>query len=383
MTFNLNEAVDKRVKKQTLVEEVLSDLLGLKVVKEAVKKQLSAINIKAFPELRPEDKQELEVFLKNIQGNDLKSKVTNINSFFSKFMQEGFNPEDPSLFEDKSNSQALQETISYLVFYKSLTALIAKLSPSSAGFSFEHFLSVLIGGNVLPANQGNAAKTLVDIVGSNEGDISAKLLTKDKPKITGAYSNLINDMINGKQLKYIIGLKEFEDQKAGEGKLSFGEFLITRDNFISILEVASPSALEGIRMVKEGSDPKNPIFETPQESIKRYKEATSDQEKIDLLKRMNKTNSFALTWKKIPGEIKVEYSESLDFGLDKLQAVVSNLSNVTKVTGLRIIEDAQGMLEDLNKYFAGGLQEDTLADSARTKARRIDRKTKEISTKQT
>ena len=75
------------------------------------------------------------------------------------------------------------------------------------------------------------------------------------------------------------------------------------------------------------------------------------------------------------------YPETLDFGESKLQAVVSNLSNVTKVTGLRIIEDAQGMLEDLNKYFAGGLQEDTLADSARTKARRIDRKTKEISTK--
>jgi hypothetical protein len=93
--------------------------------------------------------------------------------------------------------------------------------------------------------------------------------------------------------------------------------------------------------------------------------------------------SFALSYSKLKSsEFLKEYPETIDFGESKLEAVVSNLSNVTKVTGLRIIEDAQGMLEDLNKYFAGGLENSELADSARTKARRIDRKTKEISTKQ-
>lgn len=523
MTFNLNEAVDKRIKKQALVEEVLSDLLGLKVLKEAVKSGNAPISAGAFPEPRPEDKEQLEIFLNNIQGNNLQTKVANINSFFSKFMSKDFNAEDPTLFEDKSNSQALQETISYIVFYKTLTALIAKLDASSAGFSFESFLSVLIGGNVLPATKGNAAKTLVDVVGSNEGDISAKLLDAKSPSVTGAYSNLIGDMKAGREVKYIVGLKNFGDKEKKEGSLSFAEFILTRENFVNILAKTSPSNLMGIRIrlseklsanlaleweeveakfkrdlignlsMSDGldnnkvrirmanlianlvfrenelqffnlntfkydeerynnfinnleeilmdafdtirnnpelyNDPKyssvldfeivdedgnytknyNIIMssvknlkklidkklssaektETPntfsvEDSIEMYNKANTEEERIQLLDRMLAVGSFSMSYGQLKSiESFRPYPETLDFGESKLQAVVSNLSNVTKVTGLRIIEDAQGMLEDLNKYFAGGLQEDTLADSARTKARRIDRKTKEISTKQT
>lgn len=524
MTFNFNDAIDKRLKKQKLVEETLSELLGLKVLKEAVAKKSDPISLKTISSIRPEDKTELEIFLNNIQGNNLRTKVTNINAFFSKFMKEGFSAEDPTLFEGKTNSQALQETISYLVFYKTLTSMIDSLGPSSAGFSFESFLSVLIGGQVLPAKQGNDMGTLVDIVGTNEGDISAKFLTKGG-KIGGAYSNLLSDMVNGREVKYIVGLKDFD--QSGQGKLSFTEFFLNRENFIEVLVAASsPSDLKGIQIrlsdelptdkaleweeveakfkrdlagslsmkdglsVKDGpqgddrlrladivsnmifrekelrffnrsdfkyneenykdfldnfedyyeqsiemvkNNPKlakkygNLNFQTRDESgnysnnykiiiknikglkslisrkikgaertetsnaysiedsIELYRKANTDEERIDLIKRMLSIGQFSINYNSLvsSGEGSVSiYQETIDFGQRKLEAIVNNLSNVTKVTGLRIIEDAQGMLEDLNKYFAGGLENPTLADSARTKARRIDRKTKEISTKE-
>ena len=519
MTFNFNDAIDKRLKKQKLVEETLSELLGLKVLKEAVARKTDPISLKTISTIRPEDKTELEIFLNNIQGNNLRTKVANINAFFSKFMKEGFSAEDPTLFENKTNSQALQETISYLVFYKTLTSMIDSLDASSAGYSFESFLSVLIGGQVLPSKKGNAIKTLVDIVGTNEGDISAKFLTKGG-KISGAYSNLLSDMVNGREVKYIVGLKDI-DKESGQGKLSFTEFVLNRENFISVLASTSPpSSLKGIQIrlsdefptdkaleweeveakfkrdlagslsMKDGlqgddrlrvadlvgnmifrekelrffnrsdfkydeesyqdfldnfedyyeesvelakSDPKlskkygNLNFQTRDESgnysnnykiiiknikglkslitkkkagaekteisnaysledsIELYGKANTDEERIDLIKRMLSIGEFSINYNYLvssgKGSVSI-YEETIDFGQAKLEALVSNLSNVTKVTGLRIIEDAQGMLEDLNKYFAGGLENSELADSARTKARRIDRKTKQISTKE-
>jgi hypothetical protein len=122
-----------------------------------------------------------------------------------------------------------------------------------------------------------------------------------------------------------------------------------------------------------------------EDSIELYGKANTDEERIDLIKRMLSIGEFSINYNYLvssgKGSVSI-YEETIDFGQAKLEALVSNLSNVTKVTGLRIIEDAQGMLEDLNKYFAGGLENSELADSARTKARRIDRKTKQISTKE-
>ena len=509
MTFNFNDAIDKRLKKQKLVEETLSELLGLKVLKEAVARKTDPISLKTISTIRPEDKTELEIFLNNIQGNNLRTKVTNINAFFSRFMKEGFSAEDPTLFEGKTNSQALQETISYLVFYKTLTSMIDSLDASSAGYSFESFLSVLIGGQVLPSKKGNAIKTLVDIVGTNEGDISAKFLTKGG-KISGAYSNLLSDMVNGREVKYIVGLKDI-DKESGQGKLSFTEFILNRENFIDVLASTSPpSSLRGIQIKLSDDLPTDKAFEweeveakferdlagslsmkdglkgddrlrvadlvgnmifrekrlrffdrnnfvydeeryqdflnnfednfeesvksygnlrfqtrdesgnytnnyktiiknikglkslitkkkagaekteisnaySLEDSIELYGKANTDEKRIDLIKRMLSIGEFSINYNYLvssgKGSVSI-YEETIDFGQAKLEALVSNLSNVTKVTGLRIIEDAQGMLEDLNKYFAGGLENSELADSARTKARRIDRKTKQISTKE-
>ena len=78
MTFNFNDAIDKRLKKQRLVEETLSELLGLKVLKEAVARKTDPISLKTISTIRPEDKTELEIFLKNIQGNNLRTKVTKV-----------------------------------------------------------------------------------------------------------------------------------------------------------------------------------------------------------------------------------------------------------------------------------------------------------------
>ena len=72
----------------------------------------------------------------------------------------------------------IQEVMSYLVFLKSLTMAITNFNASAAGFNFEAFLSVLMGGSPIPAGQTGDVSTIADFVAQLGGEtvsVSLKL----------------------------------------------------------------------------------------------------------------------------------------------------------------------------------------------------------------
>jgi len=111
-------------------------------------------------------RQQLMQFLEDIQGDDLKDKIEGLAAFYDA---------DPSALLDKTKDMTAKEKISaalgYLTFFKTLTKIIAHFNASSAGFSFESFLGVLLGGKQIAAG----GDTIADLIDKNGVPISLKL----------------------------------------------------------------------------------------------------------------------------------------------------------------------------------------------------------------
>lgn len=77
-------------------------------------------------------RQLLVQFLKNVDGSDFAERIKSVSSFYTSgadmYQQSGLD-----------NGDMIAKTISYLVFYKTLTKIITNFNASSAGFSFESF----------------------------------------------------------------------------------------------------------------------------------------------------------------------------------------------------------------------------------------------------
>jgi hypothetical protein len=89
-------------------------------------------------------RNQLLQFLSNIQGTDLSDKLTSLSAFY--------NDPDSVRTEGASLGGRIASALSYLVFYKTLTKIISNFNAASAGFNFEAFLAVLLGGKQIPAN---------------------------------------------------------------------------------------------------------------------------------------------------------------------------------------------------------------------------------------
>ena len=72
-------------------------------------------------------------FLKNIEGTDLKDKLKSLSDFYAGNLK---------MPEGASQAEKISRTMSYLVFYKTLTTILTNFNPASAGFNFESFLAV-------------------------------------------------------------------------------------------------------------------------------------------------------------------------------------------------------------------------------------------------
>ena len=108
-------------------------------------------------------RQQLLQFMQNIRGNDLSEKVQSLSDFYS-------NPESLNL-SGASRGERISSVLSYLVFYKTLTKVISNFNAASAGFNFEAFLAVLLGGEQIKANMG----TIADFTTQDKTPISLKL----------------------------------------------------------------------------------------------------------------------------------------------------------------------------------------------------------------
>ena len=173
-------------------------------------------------------RQQLMQFLDDIEGDDLKDKVEGIAKFYDA---------DTSALLEKTKDMSSKEKISaalgYLTFFKTLTKIIAHFNASSAGFSFEAFLGVLLGGKQIATGEG----TIADLTAKVDGEdvpISLKLYTEGSLKVGGSFTDLVNDLRNYGQMQYVAVTKTLNDEKTS-GRLDFYRFNFTLDNVSNIL----------------------------------------------------------------------------------------------------------------------------------------------------
>jgi len=146
-----------------------------------------------------------------------------------------------------------------LVFYKTLTKVIANFNAASAGFSFEAFLAVLMEGEQIPANTG----TIADFLSRSDGTampVSLKLYQDGNLHVGGSFRDLVGDITNPKfdndLMRYIAVTKRFEGgQKEGQdvnGFLKWYRFDFTLDNIFDILSRSSKHSRLCIQLPKDG-----------------------------------------------------------------------------------------------------------------------------------
>jgi hypothetical protein len=100
----------------------------------------STVNTTDQGDIPSEARQQLQQFLKNIQGDDLQQKIKSLSDFYA-------NPASLMNRTGRNNqSQMIAETLAILTFFKTLTTIITHFNAASAGFSFESFLAVLLDG---------------------------------------------------------------------------------------------------------------------------------------------------------------------------------------------------------------------------------------------
>lgn len=176
---------------------------------------------------------QLEQYLKNIAGNTFDEKIKAINSFYSSSVEELIRT---GIIKASTRSEKIQQMISYLVFLKTLTTIITNFNASAAGFAFEAFLAVLLGGQQIPAS---GATTIADILIKEGGQTvyaSLKLYAESDLEVEGSFRALANDMGDKPFIRYITGLKGLSGKGLDlEGRISFYKFDFNIDNIYNIL----------------------------------------------------------------------------------------------------------------------------------------------------
>jgi hypothetical protein len=195
----------------------------------------------------------LEDYLENIAGATFKQKIANVSRFYS----DGASVIGET--KDQSRPARMQQAVSYLVFYKTLTKVITNFNASSAGFSFESFLSALVKGKQIPTGNKTIADYTDNLTEGTEIPVSLKLYREGGLEVGGSYTDLVNDMVNPKNpnaigggMRYVICTKNLEGKKLEQqGEITFWQFDFTLDNIIWILMNSKDKSAECIRLPQE------------------------------------------------------------------------------------------------------------------------------------
>ena len=282
-----------------LINEQQLDVKSYKLLMERAK--TDSLSISAIPEISitelgwsdmstPETAKEfsstargqLMNFLKNIQGADLAEKLDSLQQFYD--MDEGL--VSKLKLDEKAANNKISAVLSYLVFYKTLTRIISNFNASSAGFSFESFLAVLLGGKQVPTGEG----TIADLTTAGGTPISLKLYKEDTIEVGGSYRDLVRDLLKEPAMQYVVCAKSLsapEDRPMEqEGTIKFYRFNFTLQNIFNILATSSKKSRRNIilpaRYLTGDQDvaaelPTGGVYPAPQEVEKEF---------IDLAKEM-------------------------------------------------------------------------------------------------
>ena len=201
-----------------------------------------------------DSRRQIERFLSQIgvQRYDIKSKLKYLEAFFSKseaggaakqsLKAAGVNLDDPR--------QTIAKILSYLTFYKTLTMILQNFNAASAGFTFESFVAVLLGGEQVPTGQG----TIADLTAKTGRPISLKLLDEKSATVEGSLRELINDFAGlgtkpVKAMRYIVVLKDLQgDGPELEGVIKFFQFDYTIDTILHYLTQPTGEQEKNLRL---------------------------------------------------------------------------------------------------------------------------------------
>jgi|10_taG_2_1085330.scaffolds.fasta_scaffold39261_1 hypothetical protein len=199
---------------------------------------------------------QLERFLEQIgigRTKDFAGKLRALSSFYSRTttrdVARSADMEGAGI--DLSDSkQTISRILGYLVFYKTLTRILQNFNASSAGFTFESFVAVLLGGEQIPT--GN--QTIADLTSGTGEPISLKLLSDDAPVVKGSIEDLIKDLaglgsVPVEEMKYIVALKLLDGEGSDlVGEIKFFRFTFRFENLLDILSHTGGKYQENLRL---------------------------------------------------------------------------------------------------------------------------------------
>ena len=201
----------------------------------------STVNTTDQGEVPAEARQQLQQFLRNIQGNDLQEKVKTLSDFYA-------NP--ASLINTggrKNQSQIIAETLAILTFFKTLTTIITHFNAASAGFSFESFLAVLLDGKQVPTN----SQTIADLTTADGTPISLKLYKEGQLEVGGSFTDLANDIARQEKMQYVSVTKKLTGKDFDQsGTLDFYRFDFNLENTFNIIARSSLKSRNNILLPK-------------------------------------------------------------------------------------------------------------------------------------
>lgn len=182
--------------------------------------------------IKGRERQILEDYLNNIVGpggiDTLPRKLEALSDLAE-------NPERfiSTMGPDKTPGEKIRTVISFLVFYKTLTKIVANFNASSAGFSFESFLATLLNGIQIPAS---GADTIADFEDVDGVRVSLKLYNERTLEVGGSFPALVGDLVADEKMTYLAVTKKLRGSREKlDGELTFYKFDFTLDNVMEIL----------------------------------------------------------------------------------------------------------------------------------------------------
>jgi hypothetical protein len=178
------------------------------------------------------ERQILEDYLNNIVGQ---GGIETLPRKLEELSKLADNPEAyvKSLGTDKTPGEKIRTVISFLVFYKTLTKIVANFNAASAGFSFESFLATLLNGIQIPAS---GADTIADFEDQDGVRVSLKLYAEKTLEVGGSFTDLVGDLIEDGKMTYLAVTKNLKGSREKmNGELTFYKFDFTLDNVMEIL----------------------------------------------------------------------------------------------------------------------------------------------------
>ena len=193
-----------------LIEEAVASKLGTIVertmpVKQDTEDKTKTLQLPKFAlsekwgDPSSDDRQIIERFFGNIQGDTLQEKINSVQTFIK------------DCDESCINESKVETIIGNLVFLDSLAGVIEDFNAQTGGFMFEALLAVLIKGTQVTELAGGNLP-IEDLLDSDgETPLSLKFFFKGPKYVKGSVDNLRNGIERfQKPITYIVALKERE-----------------------------------------------------------------------------------------------------------------------------------------------------------------------------